>query len=131
MSCFLLENLVIKSVFFVIGTVTLSTSVSKLLCGHRPHACLAKVAILLDVEDPMEDDWRRLWCDLIPGRQLDVDMVKSQGSSPTIFTLKRWCRMAPSESATIGTLVAALSSIYRNDVAEKLTEYVKVQKLCY
>ena len=53
-------------------------------------------------------------------------MVKRQGGSPTIFTLKRWCRMAPSESVTIGKLIAALGTIYRNDVAEKLTGYVKV-----
>ena len=108
--------------------MTLSTSVSKLLCDPQPHACLAKIASLLDEEDPMEDDWRRLWSELIR-RDLNVDMVKQQGGSPTIFTLRRWCRMAPSESATIGTLVAALSSIYRNDMAEKLTEYVKVQQL--
>ena len=37
--------------------VTLSTSVSKLLCGPQVHACLLEVAILLDEEDPMEDDW--------------------------------------------------------------------------
>ena len=73
----------------------------------------------------MEDDWRRLWSELIQ-RDLDVGMVKQQAESPTVFTLKRWCRMVPSESATIGKLIAALSAIYRNDVAEKLTEYVKV-----
>ena len=111
--------------YFLIVTVTLATSVSQLLCGPQPHACLATVANLLDEEDPMEDDWRRLWNELIR-RTLDVNVVKRQAESPTIFTLKRWCRMAPPESPTIGKLIAALSAIYRNDVAAKLTNYVKV-----
>ena len=105
--------------------MTLSTSVSKLLCGPQPHACLVEVATLLDEEDPIEDDWRRLWSELTQ-RDVDVNIIKRQSESPTVFTLKRWCRMVPPESATIGKLIATLSAIYRNDVAEKLTESVKV-----
>jgi GTPase SAR1 family protein len=104
--------------------VTQSTDVSVLLCGYQPHACLMEVARSLDKYDPMKDDWRRLWSHLTR-RDGDVNLVKEQSESPTIYTLRMWCRMAPLKSATVGRLVAALSAIYRNDVASKLSGYIE------
>lgn len=107
--------------------VKYSSPVKRLL-GDSPSECLVQVACLLDKEDEMGDDWRRLWPKLT-GRRLDEEMllrIRNKAEGPTMFTLKRWVQMAKSSEATVGKLMEALGGIYRNDGAEILEQYIEV-----
>ena len=92
----------------------------------KPTAsCLLEVSKLLDDEDALGDDWRRLWSELL-SRPLNEDVVKKKSESPTLFLLKRWCSMKPPGEATIGRLMKALNAIYRNNVARVLQRHVDI-----
>ena len=90
------------------------------------EGCLVEMAKLLDEEDDMGDDWRRLWSELID-RPLNEVMVRGKQEGPTLFLLKRWCRMRSRSEATIGRLIAALTAIYRNDIARLLRACCEVR----
>ena len=107
-------------------TVTSSTLISHLLSSSQPHECLLEVAGMMDEEDDMGDDWRRLWSELVQ-RPLDEAVAKRQPEGPTIYTLKSWVRGIKHRSeATVGRLIKALSDVYRNDAAAVLEEYAQV-----
>ena len=88
----------------------------KPLIGEPVARCLFEVSELLDKDDDLEDDWRRLWKELLV-RPLNEIKVREKSKSPTLFLLNRWCKMKPPSEATIGQLIKALNAIYRNDVA--------------
>ena len=88
--------------------------------------CMLAVSKLLDEDDDLGDDWRRLWSELL-NRPLNEDVVSKKCVSPTLYVLKRWCRMVIPNGATLGRLIKALSAIYRNDVACVLEEYCQVR----
>ena len=100
--------------------VSYNTPVKSLI--HEPTAnCLLAVSKL-----HLGDDWRRLWSELLD-RPLNEDVVSKKCVSPTLYVLKRWCRMVIPNEATIERLIKALSAIYRNDVACVLEEYCQVR----
>ena len=99
----------------------------KSLISEPPASCLLEVSKLLDEEDDLGDDWRRLWSELLH-RPLNEDVVRKKSVSPTLYVLKRWCMMKPSSEATITRLMTALNSIYRNDVACVLEAYCQVRQ---
>ncbi len=83
------------------------------------------VSKYLDEADDLGDDWRRLWKQLLE-RPLEEDVARKNSKSPTLYILRRWCRMKHPSEATIGQLMKALNAIYRNDVACVLEEYCQV-----
>ncbi|XP_062512026.1 uncharacterized protein LOC134187874 [Corticium candelabrum] len=101
----------------------------KFLIDEPNAACLLAVSKLLDEDDDLGDDWRRLWPELL-NRPLNEDVVSKKCVSPTLYVLKRWCRMVIANEATIGRLIKALSAIYRNDVACVLEEYCQSSDTC-
>ena len=88
-------------------------------------SCLLEVSKLLDEDDDLGDDWRRLWSELL-NRPLNEDVVRKKSGGPTLFLLKRWCSMKPPSEATIGRLMKALNAIYRNNVARVLQRHVDI-----
>lgn len=100
----------------------------KSLIADPIEECLIKIAEILDEYDPMGDDWRRLWSELI-GSSLSEPQVRSRKEGPTMFVLKKWSHMRPPAEATVGQLIRAFSAIYRNDVAEILEMHTKVRLL--
>ena len=106
-------------------TVTSSTLISHLLAGSQPHECLLKVASLMDKEDAMGDDWRKLWTELVK-RPLNESVARHQPEGPTIYTLTLWVRGGKPSEVTVGRLIKALSAVYRNDTAAVLEEYAQV-----
>ena len=106
-------------------TVTSSTLISHLLAGSQPHECLLKIAAMMDEEDDMGDDWRKLWTELVR-RPLNESVAKCRQEGPTIYTLKLWVRRGKPSEATVGRLLKALSDVYRNDVAAVLEVYAQV-----
>ena len=98
----------------------------KSLIDEPTATCLLAVSKLLDEDDDLGDDWRRLWSELL-NRPLNEDVVSKKCVSSTLYVLKRWCRMVIPNEATIGRLIKALSAIYRNDVACVLEEYCQVR----
>ena len=110
--------------------MTSSTLISHLLPGSQPHECLLEIGALMDKEDAMGDDWRKLWTELVK-RPLDEAVVKNQPEGPTIYTLKLWVRGSKVTEATVGKLINALSKAYRNDAAEVLEKYTQVSVQCY
>ena len=110
--------------------MTSSTLVSHLLSGSQPHECLLDIADMMDKEDAIGDDWRKLWTDLV-NRPLNEAVAQHRPERPTIYTLKLWVRSGKRSEATVGRLIKALSAVYRNDAAERLEEYVQVGMLCY
>ena len=80
----------------------------------------------LDQLDDMEDDWRRLWSELLK-RPLNEEVVSQKKEGPTQYLLKRWCQAKPPCEATVGHLIQKLNSIHRNDVARIVGKYCKVE----
>ena len=111
-------------------TVTSTTLISHLLAGPQPHECLLKIAAMMDEEDGMGDNWRKLWTELVK-RPLNETIAKCQQEGPTIYTLKLWVRGGKPSEATVGRLIKALSAVYRNDAAAVLEEYAGVSVLDY
>lgn len=72
----------------------------KSLIAEPVEECLIKIAKILDEDDPMGDDWRRLWSVLID-RPLSEPQVRSRKEGPTMFVLKTWCHMKPPAEATV------------------------------
>ena len=95
------------------------------LIGYTPSPCIVEISKVLDQHDDMEDDWRRLWSELL-NRPLKEELVSQKKEGPTQFLLKLWCRTKPPSQTTVGHLIEALNSIYRNDVARILGKYCKV-----
>jgi hypothetical protein len=98
-------------------TVSYSTPVQDLI-GCIPAQCIVEMSKILDQPDDMEDDWRRLWSELLNRPVKEVVSQKEEG--PTRFLLTLWCRANPPSQATVGHLIKALNAIYRNDVASLL-----------
>ena len=96
------------------------------LIDEPTATCLLAVSKLLDEDDDLGDDWRKLWSELL-NRPLNEDVVSKKCVSPTLYVLKRWCMRVTPNEATIGRLIKALSAIYRNDVACVLEEYCQVR----
>ena len=46
---------------------------------------------MMDEEDDMGDDWRKLWSELVQ-RPLDEAVAKCRPEGPTVYTLKLWVR---------------------------------------
>ena len=88
--------------------------------------CLHEVAKILDKNDIMGDNWRRLWPKLLD-RPLEEQVAMRHEKGPTMFTLMLWCRAKPPTKATVGQLIKALNAIYRNDVAGILEKHIKVK----
>ena len=107
--------------------VSYSTPVQDLV-GCTPSQCIVEMSKVLDRRDAMEDDWRRLWSELL-NRPLNEEVVSHKKEGPTQFLLKLWCRMKPLSQATVRHLIQALNSIYRNDVARIVEKYCKVVHL--
>jgi hypothetical protein len=103
-------------------SVSYSTPV-KTLIGGTPSQCIVEMSSILDQADDMEDDWRRLWSELLNRPVKEVVSQKEEG--PTRFLLTLWCRSNPPSEATIGHLIKALNAIYRNDVARMMEKYCK------
>ena len=80
----------------------------------------------LDQLDDMEDDWRRLWSELLK-RPLNEEVVSQKKEGPSQYLLKRWCQANPPCEATVGRLTQKLNSIHRNDVARIVEKYCKVE----
>ena len=95
------------------------------LIGDSPSQCVVEISRLLDQPDKMEDDWRRLWSELL-NRPFNEEVVSQTEEGPTHFLLKLWCRMKPPSQVTVGHMIQALNSIYRNDVARIVEKYCKV-----
>ena len=91
------------------------------LIGDIPSQCIVQMSKVLDQPDEAGDDWQRLWSEL-----LSRPVVNQKKESPTRFLLKLWCRAKPPSEATVGHLIKALNSIYRNDVARIVEKYCKV-----
>ena len=96
------------------------------LIGDSPSQCIVEMSKILDQPDDIGDDWRRLWSELL-NRPLNEDVVIQKKEGPTHFLLKVWCRSKPPSQATVGHLIQALNSIYRNDVARIVETCCKVQ----
>lgn len=109
----------------MIIAVSYSSPVKPLLSDHHVP-WLLEVERILDEDDVMGDDWRRLWSELID-RPLDEQLVKDQEGGPTKFLLSLWCRAKSPAEATVGRLIGALNAIYRNDVAQILDKYIDVR----
>ena len=63
--------------------VSYNTPVKSLI--HEPTAnCLLAVSKLLDEDDHLGDDWRRLWSELL-NRPLNEDVVSKKCVSPTLM----------------------------------------------
>ena len=103
--------------------VSYSTPVEGLI-GDTPSQCIVEMSKVLDQRDDMEDNWRRLWLELLNRPLKEEASQKKEG--PTHFLLKLWCRTKPPSQATVGHLIQALNSIYRNDVARIVEKYCKV-----
>ena len=88
---------------------------------------LHEVAKILDKNDIMGDNWRRLWLELLDRRRLQEQLALRHEKGPTMFTLMLWCRAKPPTEATVGQLIKALNAIYRNDVAGILEKHIKVR----
>ena len=101
-----------------------SSLTSYLHVGSQPHECLLKVACMMDEEDNIGDDWRKLWSELL--KQPLSEDAKHQTEGPTIYTLEMWAEGCHPSEATVGRLIRVLSAVYRNDAAEILLEYAKV-----
>ena len=71
--------------------MTWSTPISHLLAGSPPHECFLKIAAMMDEEDAMGDDWRKLWSELVK-QPLDEAVAKQNPEGPTIYTLKLWVK---------------------------------------
>ena len=104
--------------------VSYDTPVESLI-DEPAASCLLEVSKLLDEDDDLGDDWRRLWSELL-NRPLNENVVKKKSKSPTLFLLKRWCSMKPPSEATIGRLMKALNAIYRNNVARVLQRHIDI-----
>ena len=104
--------------------VSYSTPVQDLI-DDTSSQCIVEMSKVLDQVDAMEDDWRRLWSELL-NRPLKVEVVSQQEEGPTQFLLKLWCRSKDPSQATVGHLIEALNAIYRNDVARLVEKYCKV-----
>ena len=109
-------------IFFVL--VSYSTPVRGLV-GDTPALCIVEVSMVLDQPDDMEDDWRRLWQELV-NRPLNEEVVSQKKEGPTQYLLKRWCQATPPCEATVGRLIEKLNSIHRNDVAGIVEKHCKV-----
>ena len=96
------------------------------LIGDTPSQCIVEVSKVLDKPDKLGDDWRRLWSELLLNRPFNEEVVSQMEEGPTHFLLKVWCRTKPPSQATVGHLIEALNSIYRNDVARILEKCCKV-----
>ena len=96
------------------------------LIGDTPSRCIVEMSEVLDQPDDMEDDWRRLWSELLPNRPLNNEMVSQKEEGPTRYLLKRWCQAKPPCEATVGCLMQKFNSIHRNDVARIVGKYCKV-----
>ncbi|XP_062504591.1 uncharacterized protein LOC134181346 isoform X1 [Corticium candelabrum] len=99
----------------------------KFLTGNSTASCMLDVSKYLDEADDLGDDWRRLWKQLLE-RPLEEDVARKNSKSPTLYILRRWCRMKHPSEATIGQLMKALNAIYRNDVACVLEEYCQTSE---
>ena len=95
------------------------------LIGDIPSQCIAQMSKVLDQPDEVGDDWRRLWQELL-SRPLSEEAASQKKEGPTRFLLKLWCRSKSPSEATVGHLIQALNSIYRNDVARNVEKYCKV-----
>jgi hypothetical protein len=111
-------------IIFGSKTVSYSTPVQDLI-GCIPAQCIVEMSEILDQPDEMEDDWRRLWSQLLH-RPLKEEAVSQKTEGPTQFLLKIWCRSKPPSQSTVGHLIEALNSIYRNDVAGIVEKYCEV-----
>ena len=102
----------------MIVTVTPSTFVSnKLLCDLQPHTCLVRVAIVLNEEDPMEDEG----CSLNRFNQILMLIWSNNKKTVTLYLHEGGgvvCRLCLSQLL----LIMALCAIYCHDVAEKLSK---------
>ena len=94
--------------------------------GDNPCQCIIELSKALDQLDDMEDDWRRLWSELLK-RPLNEEVVSQKKEGPTQYLLKRWCQAKPPCEATVGCLIQKLNSIHRNDVARIVEKYCKVE----
>ena len=104
--------------------VSYATPVQDLI-GDTPSQCIVDISKVLDQSDDMEDDWRRLWSELL-NRPVYEEVVSEKEEGPTRYLLKRWCKAKPPHEATIGCLMQKLNSIHRNDVARIVEKYCKV-----
>ena len=95
------------------------------LIGDTPSQCIVEMSKVLDQPDKMEDDWRRLWLELL-NRPFREEVVSEMKEGPTHFLLKLWCQTKPPSQTTVAHLIEALNSIYRNDVARLLEKHFKV-----
>ena len=108
--------------------MTYATPVQDLI-GDTPSQCIVEMSKVLDQPDDMEDDWRRLWSELL-NRPLKEEVVSQKKESPTQYLLKRWCQATPPSQASVRHLIEALNSIHRNDVARLVGKYCKVSITC-
>ena len=111
------------NVFFFL-LVSYATPVQDLIGGTPSHSIL-EMSNILDQLDETGDDWRRLWSELLY-RPLNEEVVSQKKEGPTCFLLKLWCQSKPPSQTTVGHLIQALNSIYRNDVARIMGKYCKV-----
>lgn len=108
-----------------LSLVSYTTPVEELI--HDPTSqCMEEISCLLDQDDEIGDDWRRLWPELLK-KPLNETVVSQKKEGPTRFLLKLWCRMKPPSERTVGHLIQALNAIYRNDVARNVEKYCKVR----
>ena len=117
-------NSVLSVCHVYLFVVSYATPVQDLI-GDTPSQCIVEMSKVLDQRDDMEDDWRRLWSELLK-RPLNEVVVSQKKEGPTQFLLKLWCRTKPPSQATVGHLIEALNSIYRNDIARIMEKYCKV-----
>ena len=104
--------------------VSYATPVEELIADTRSQ-CILEMSKILDQPDEVGDDWRRLWSELLD-RPLQEEVASQKKEGPTHFLLKLWCRAKPPSQTTIGHLIQALNSIYRNDVARNVEKYCEV-----
>ena len=104
--------------------VSYTTPVQDLI-GDTPSQCVVEMSKVLNQPDDVGDDWQRLWSELLDRRLLE-EVASQKKEGPTRFLLKLWCRSKPPAQATVGNLIQALNSIYRNDVARNVEKYCKV-----
>ena len=117
------ESFVLNVVCIFLLLVSYATPVQDLI-GHTPSQCIVEMSRVLNQPDEAGDNWQYLWSKLLE-RPFSEECV-SQKECPTRFLLKLWCQMKPSSQTTVGHLIGALNSIYRNDVARIVDKYCKV-----
>ena len=99
--------------------VTLTTRI-----GTLKKDALESLCALMDTIDPLGNDWRKLWTELLnePMTSEKSRVLPDGAQGPTHLLLTIWSQRVP--ECTVGYLMSVLRNMRRNDAADVLDSMI-------